>query len=443
MRRSRHAVVSIAVVAGLTGAGAAAAVAAPPVDSDRFVYSRAQCVGDGWIADDPTHFTRTSFTVSDDGDNDVQVGGTVSVAMGIDNPYLNSWQQMRDNTVSVRLGSQTGTSNPPTFTTPPGPGVFVPPGSGTDFTVPEQAAGTVLEARLDSWSFTYASQTGSCTTDPGSGIVGLYVNRPPVLVDDDASTDPENDVVIDVLANDDATWDSGTVTSRIPTDAEIASQDDLPQVPAEALAEALTIVAGPAHGSAEITAEGAIAYTPTDNFVGSDELTYSVTDNDGAVSTAIVVIDRVAAPVAEITLTPSATTVDEGGSVSFTATGESAGGADLGDVTDDIALTSDVATDVVDGTTVTFPSASPHTITATHTPTGVTASVVIEVVPSAITPPEVAPPAAGGASGAPTAATASRGVLPAAGGPTMAWLLAAAAALTGGVAVLARRRGTA
>ncbi len=426
---------SIAVVTGLIGASGLAASAAPPVDSERFVYSPAQCVGGGWIASDPTHFTHTTFSVSDDGDNDVQVGDTVSVAMGIYNPYLNSWQQMRDNTVSVHLGAQTGTSNPPTFTTPPGPGVFVPPGSGTDFTVPAEAAGTVLEARLDGWTFTYATQTGVCSTDAGSGIVGLYVNTPPVLGDDVASTDPETTIDIDVLANDDATWDSGSITSQVPTDAELAMQDDLTEVPEADRGGALAIVTAPAHGTAVFAADGTLTYTPTDDFVGTDELTYSLTDNDGSVSTATVTINRVVTAVAEITLTPSADTVDLGESVTFTTTGESAGGTDLGDVTADVVLTSDVATDVIDGMTVTFSTAGPRRITATYTPTGVTDSALIDVLPApVVTPPTVTPPG----MAAPISTT--RGVLPSVGGPTTAWLLAAVATMTGGLAILVRRR---
>ena len=194
----------------------------------------------------------------------------------------------------------------------------------------------------------------------------------------------------------------------------------------------------PAHGTVAFAADGTITYTPTDDFVGTDELTYSLTDNDGSVSTAVVTIDRVVAAVADITLTPSADTVDLGESVTFTATGESAGGTDLGDVIADVVLTSDVATDVIDGSTVTFSIAGPRRITATHTQTGVTDSVVIDVLPApVVTPPSVTPPG----MAAPISST--RGVLPSVGGPTTTWLLAAVAALTGGVAVLVRRRRTA
>lgn len=87
-------------------------------------------------------------------------------------------------------------------------------------------------------------------------------------------------------------------------------------------------------------------------------------------------------PVARLLVTPSATVVDQGGSVDLAVSGEDAAGNPV-DVADDIAVTSDVATDVVSGTRVTFPTASPHTITVRHLPTGVTSTTVVDVTPAA------------------------------------------------------------
>lgn len=71
--------------------------------------------------------------------------------------------------------------------------------------------------------------------------------------------------------------------------------------------------------------------------------------------------------------------------VTITATGTDAYGNDTGDVTDDLTLESDVETDEVVGNTVRFPTASPHTITATHV-SGASASILIEVIPPPLVP---------------------------------------------------------
>jgi len=81
-------------------------------------------------------------------------------------------------------------------------------------------------------------------------------------------------------------------------------------------------------------------------------------------------------------LQPDITTVDQGGTVTITATGVDQGGNSM-DPTADIAFTSDVPTDVIHGNTITFPHASPHTITATYLPTGMRISILITVNPAA------------------------------------------------------------
>ena len=88
-----------------------------------------------------------------------------------------------------------------------------------------------------------------------------------------------------------------------------------------------------------------------------------------------------AGPASELRLSASASSVPQGGSVTFTVTGEDEHGNPAD--TSGAVLSSSVATDVVDGLTVTFPTASPHVITATLG--GLTASVTIEVVPPATT----------------------------------------------------------
>lgn len=94
-----------------------------------------------------------------------------------------------------------------------------------------------------------------------------------------------------------------------------------------------------------------------------------------------------APPPRTLRLTPSATEVAQGGTLTFTAEGLDGGGNPTGDLTHDVVLSSDVPSDVIDGNTVTFPHASPHTITASFG--NLTAQVVIEVIPAAAAPDPV------------------------------------------------------
>lgn len=124
-------------------------------------------------------------------------------------------------------------------------------------------------------------------------------------------------------------------------------------------------------------------------------------------------------PVA-LQITPSATSVAKGGALTFTVTGADKWGTPIDGTA--AVLTSSVGTDVISGQTVTFPTASPHTITATIG--GVTASVTVEVV-------------------APTAASTTTGLAETGAAPLGAGLIAAMMLLAGAAAsafAVARRR---
>ncbi|WP_198141832.1 InlB B-repeat-containing protein [Leucobacter komagatae] len=96
---------------------------------------------------------------------------------------------------------------------------------------------------------------------------------------------------------------------------------------------------------------------------------------DGA--TASVLVNVGAGPIAELSVAPSALTVARGGTLEFTVTGVDAAQNPVEIDAADVMLTSDVETDIVDGMTVRFPTASPHVITARVG--DVSASVKIEV----------------------------------------------------------------
>ncbi|WP_378146329.1 beta strand repeat-containing protein [Cnuibacter sp. UC19_7] len=141
-------------------------------------------------------------------------------------------------------------------------------------------------------------------------------------------------------------------------------------------------------------------------------------------------IEVVAGPAATLTITPSAATVDQGGTLTFTVTGADSAGNPVD--TSTVVLTSSVDTDVITGTTVTFPHASPHTITATLGT--LTATVTIQVIPAPV-PSPTTPPSASGAGLANTGLDG--GAIGAIGTGALVLLLAGAAFL------LIRRRDSA
>jgi Ca2+-binding RTX toxin-like protein len=85
-------------------------------------------------------------------------------------------------------------------------------------------------------------------------------NTPPQAVDDSATTLQNEAVNIDVLAND--------------SDAD---GDNL----------SLSIDTSPSNGTVVVT-DGAIAYTPNNNFTGNDQFTYAIDDGNGGTATAAV-----------------------------------------------------------------------------------------------------------------------------------------------------------
>lgn len=129
-----------------------------------------------------------------------------------------------------------------------------------------------------------------------------------------------------------------------------------------------------------------VSLTSTDCALPSDRV-FTVAGACSIIATAVVegvtvatsfTVTVQAGAVAALTLTPPASTVDQGDTVRFTLTGTDAAGNPVD--TSAAVLSSDVSTDIVDGHSVTFPTASPHTITATLG--AATTSIVIQVTPS-------------------------------------------------------------
>ncbi len=120
------------------------------------------------------------------------------------------------------------------------------------------------------------------TVDDNSGLTssqGTIVVRifgPPIANDDNAATELNTLVAIDILANDED-LDGGTLDPA-----------------------SVNVFLGPFNGSMSISAStGVVSYTPNNNFAGTDILRYTVDDNDGSTSNdAVVTIKVTVAPTA-------------------------------------------------------------------------------------------------------------------------------------------------
>ncbi len=109
------------------------------------------------------------------------------------------------------------------------------------------------------------------------------VNQPPIAADDAVSTTAGTPIEIAVLAND-----------RDPDGTLVATT--------------VIVASGPAHGTASVNSSGTITYTPAAGFSGTDTFTYTVEDNEGALSNAATVSIAVHAGQSVFTFVPIADT---------------------------------------------------------------------------------------------------------------------------------------
>jgi hypothetical protein len=121
----------------------------------------------------------------------------------------------------------------------------------------------------DGFSYTVQDDEGDRSNEATVSVTVRDVNDPPVAVDDEAAGQQETAVEINVVEND---WDiDGTVDPA-----------------------SVSIVSPPAHGSVSASS-GTATYTPTVGYVGDDAFTYTVEDDDGALSNAASVIVHIPA----------------------------------------------------------------------------------------------------------------------------------------------------
>jgi uncharacterized repeat protein (TIGR01451 family) len=135
----------------------------------------------------------------------------------------------------------------------------------------------------------YSVSDGNGGTDTATITITITpVNDAPVANDDDATTDEEVAVTIDVLSNDtDVDLDTFTIKS----------------------------ISAPTHGSAEIV-DGKIVYTPDANWSGDDSFTYTIGDGSDFESTATVSVNVIEVNDPPVAVDDEATT-DEDAPVSI------------------------------------------------------------------------------------------------------------------------------
>ncbi|MGA1791552.1 MAG: tandem-95 repeat protein, partial [bacterium] len=103
------------------------------------------------------------------------------------------------------------------------------------------------------------------------------VNDPPVAFEDITNTKQNTMVTIDVISND--TDVDGTIDPN-----------------------SITIIGSPSNGSIDINGDGTVSYTPTNDFIGTDAFTYTVQDDNGALSNEAMATITVREPVERVDL---------------------------------------------------------------------------------------------------------------------------------------------
>ncbi|MCK5859986.1 MAG: tandem-95 repeat protein [Abyssibacter sp.] len=113
-------------------------------------------------------------------------------------------------------------------------------------------------------SFAYTISDGQAQASATVTVTVNNVASAPVAIDDNASVAEDGSVVIEVFANDtDADGDLDTTTTQL--------------------------VAAPSDGAATVLPSGAVQYSPSANFFGSDQFTYRIFDQAGLPSNVAIV----------------------------------------------------------------------------------------------------------------------------------------------------------
>ncbi|MBX3095204.1 MAG: putative Ig domain-containing protein [Cryobacterium sp.] len=242
-------------------------------------------------------------------------------------------------------------------------------------------AGTPVSANTTGWNagavLSYQWQRGG--SDIGGATGSSYT---PVVGD----LGQQLRVVVTATAENFAT---GTTTSTAATVAAAAPDIQTLSLPPATAGDVLSIPivttgTGPLYYSGVTLPSGLSIGTTTGVISGTLTVVGSYTvqiqvSSDYGVDNGYFTLSVVPGATTRLTLLPSTTTPTQGDTIDVTVVGYDAYDNEVGNLTSETVFVSDVSTDLVVGNAITFPQASPHTITATAR--GVSESVVIQVTP--------------------------------------------------------------
>jgi len=204
-----------------------------------------------------------TYTISDGN------GGSASATVNVEVKRVNTPPQANDDEAMTRenraieidiLGNDTdsdGTIDPTSVSIVKEPkhgSVSVDPASGTVTYAPDPG-----QCRNDYFRYTVADNDGA-VSNRAKVTIEVACNEPPIALDDEATTEAERPVNIDVPANDS---DSDGTINRT----------------------SVAIVREPREGTLNVNpTTGIVTYTPNPDSCGSDYFTYTIEDDDGATS---------------------------------------------------------------------------------------------------------------------------------------------------------------
>jgi len=213
-----------------------------------------------------------TYTVSDGNGGTDTATATVSATVTSvnDPPVANDDMVLADEGASLSIGVTLNDKDPDGTIDPATIMIDDAPVSGT---VRVAEDGTVTYSPDPDCSgpdfFTYTVDDNEGATSNVATVVVMVgeVNDPPVAEDDLVTTEAGVPVNIDVLAND-------------------SDPDGSSLIP-----RTVTIMSGPESGTATVNWDGTITYTSVDGFVGTDQFTYTVEDDDAIASEATVKVE--------------------------------------------------------------------------------------------------------------------------------------------------------
>ena len=122
----------------------------------------------------------------------------------------------------------------------------------------------------DDSQITFEAHAINVTNNPVDSYTIIYdnpgVNDQPLAVDDEANTNDNVAVIIDVAAND----------SDVDGNLDVTS---------------VTVTSPASNGTANSNGDGTVTYTPNTNFLGTDSFTYEIADSNGLTDTATVTVE--------------------------------------------------------------------------------------------------------------------------------------------------------